>query len=146
MENKIKYIKTQNDENQILIGAVFNDKLIGYIRYGTTKKIWISNLKVAKEFRHNGEKIGTKLLQIFENDCAFINRFIEGKFYPEGESGDVVKKFYNVNGYSVTKEGYDWIVFKSRPMQHDIDIDVIQVDYKEFEKYQQNFTENEKEE
>lgn len=146
MSKKIKFVKCQDENNLKIIAAVIDNKVIGYLHYKVNRDaIWLSIIEVDKKYRHSGEKIGTKLLQIFENDCCYINKSIEGKFYPKGETAEVVKKFYNANGYSVDKEYYDWTVFKMGASHHNLDIEVKEINYKNYLKFEQNFEDYERE-
>lgn len=133
---EINYVKSVNSNDETVLGSIYNDKLIGSLRFKILKDcIWLYNIKVDKEFRHlKNEHIGTNLLKIFENLCRNRSMRIEGKYYPEGESHEVVKGFYNKNDYIVEKDGYDWMVYKSRPKFYNLNFEVKEIDFSEYDK------------
>ncbi len=115
MEN-VKFIKSNLEDNKMsYLGAVYKNKLIGYVRFSFNKSnAWLYNISVMKEFRHKKDmKVGTRLLKLFEKECLKnFKRYVEGKYYPEGEEEWVVRKFYEKNGFEITREDYNLIVSK----------------------------------
>ena len=115
---KIKYVKSKSPDNQKYIGAILNDRMIGHLCYKFRNgQAWLYFVGVNRDYRRNKEEqVGSTLMRIFENDC-FDNKIwgLEGKFWPKGEKGDVVRKFYYRNGYKIDRDGYDLLVFKSSP-------------------------------
>lgn len=111
----IKYYKSIDEENFGSIKGVFEDQVIGTLTYKLKRNTaWLYKVEVAKEFREQG--IGSTLLNIFEDECAKARvDYIEGKYFPEGESGDKVKSFYTSHGYSIYKEDYETFVGKNNP-------------------------------
>ena len=106
----MKYVVKHIDDYE-QIECIYNGKCIGYINYKfMNRSVWLNKIKVDKEYRSNG--IGKTLLKLFENESlAMWKSVVTGKFYPE-EDGDIVKKFYESNGYTIEKEGYDTELFK----------------------------------
>ncbi len=137
----LKFIKSEYN-NQKYLGAMLDDKMVGFLRYKISKRdAWLYFIGVNKEYRnHKDLHIGTKLMKIFENDCAnkFVY-FIEGKFYPKGESGDVVRKFYDKNGYKIEREDYELLINKFNPKKTELGFQVEDVDFETFDKYLQEY-------
>lgn len=115
----IKYYKSIDEESIGSIKGVFEDQVVGTLTYRLKRNTaWLYKIEVAKEFREQG--IGSTLLNIFENECAKARvDYIEGKYFPEGESGDKVKSFYTSHGYSIYKEDYETFVGKNNPQAQD---------------------------
>ena len=106
------FVRIEEDD-LITIKAVIDDnKIAGYINYKFKgRSAWLNSIFVEKEYRCRG--LGQTLLEMFEQDC--IDHYIkevEGKYYPHDEEGSVVKKFYEKNGYSIIKDGYNTEIFK----------------------------------
>ena len=138
----IKYTFSSNEDGQNYISAFDDDRLIGFLRYKISDgKSWLYFVGVQKEYRHlKEEQIGTNLMHIFENECEKRRVWgIEGKYYPKGEEGCVVKRFYERNGYSIEREDYDLIVYKSRPTKTDLKFQVEDMDFQKFDKYFQEY-------
>lgn len=139
MENKlnIKYVKTKSHDNQCYIGAFLENQLIGFLRYKFNNggNAWLYFVGVKREYRHlKNEQIGSSLMRIFENECHRCRIWdIEGKYWPKGEEGDVVKRFYLRNGYQIIREDYDLLVSKQNPKKYDLSFDVEDMEYEKFE-------------
>lgn len=137
---EIKYVKTINQNGEVGIGAIYQDNMVGFLRYKVLKnEIFLYNVEVEKSFRHSKDKIGSTLLHIFENSCACKNLSITGKFYPKGEDGEVVKNFYIKNGYSIDRDGYDLMIFKYGIQKHDLNVDVEEIDEEKYNSYFNKF-------
>lgn len=112
MKNDFYYIKYKNNDC-FKIDCVHNDKIIGFINYRfnfKNRSVWLNKIVVEEKERNQG--VGKNLLNLFENDC--LNKRIssvEGKYYPETDN-QIVKNFYEKNGYSIEREGYDTCIFK----------------------------------
>ena len=115
----MKYV-VKHIDNYEQIECILNGKCIGYVNYRfVDRNVWLNKIKVDREYRGRG--IGKTLLKLFENHAYDMRRsVIEGKFYPEDEDGLVVKRFYESNGYSIRKEGYETELFKVLREKHDI--------------------------
>ena len=115
----MKYV-IKHIDNYEQIECIHNGNCIGYINYiFVDRNVWLNKIKVDREYR--GKGIGKTLLKLFENEAYDMRRsVIEGKFYPEDEDGMVVKRFYESNGYSIRKEGYETELFKVLRGKHDI--------------------------
>ena len=138
--SKIRYVMCDNGYDQKVVGAVLDEKLVGYARYKIeNREAWLYNIKVNEEFRHlKDEKIGSHLLQIVENEC--IARWvdhIEGKYYPETEDA-IVRSFYAKNGFEVVRDDYDLIIWKTlfRDKKHNLDVQVEDIDYSQYQSYE----------
>ncbi len=132
----IKYVQSQNEDKQKFIGAILDEKLIGFLRYKIKRdQAWLYNVEVFREFRHlKNEQIGSNLMRIFENDCHSSSVWcIEGKYWPKGEEGAVVKRFYDRNGYKIEREDYDLIVYKLSPSKTELPFEIETIEYDKFD-------------
>lgn len=116
----IKYYKSLDEENLGTIRGVSESQVIGTLTYRLKKNTaWLYKIEVAKEYREHG--VGSTLLNIFEDECSKARvDYIEGKYFPEGESGDKGKAFYTSHGYSIYKEDYETFVGKNYPQEQDL--------------------------
>ncbi len=147
---KINYVKAKDEKDIVYIGAILNDKMIGHLTYKIKEdSAWLYFVGVDRDYRHlKDEQVGSNLMRIFENDCVKHRLWcLEGKFWPKGEEGDVVRRFYNRNGYEIEREDYDLIVYKTSPQMTDLPFEVEDIPYeifdKMFEAYNQKDQENE---
>ena len=127
MKENLVYAKFNRDNfNEII--CMDNSKIVGFLIYRIhNSTAWLNKIKVEKDYRCCG--IGKTLLNLFENDCInSYRKYIEGKFYPEDEDGYIVKNFYEHNGYSVEKDGYETMIFKNlnnTPLHNTDDINIM---------------------
>ena len=107
-------------DNYEQIECYKGNECIGYINYKfDSRSVWLNKIKVDKAYRGCG--VGTTLLKIFENEATKLRKVVvTGKFYPEDEDGLTVKKFYESNGYSIEKEGYETELYKVLKTKHDL--------------------------
>lgn len=151
MSNKynVKYVQTEDEDGQRYVGALIENKMAGFLRYKLDNgRAWLYFVGVQREYRHlKDEQIGSNLMHIFENKCAMYNIWgLEGKYYPKGEEGSVVKRFYERNGYAIEREDYDLIVYKSRPRKTELNFEVENIDYNTFDKYFSEYLNSEEDE
>ncbi len=120
----ISYILKEKYDGSTIINAVYNNKNIGYVSFVVKRgKAWLYKVFVNEVFRHL--KIGTNLIKLFENYCVeHLVKDIEGKYYPE-EKDEIVRKFYQDNGYSIDREYYDIYVSKNTLSKQKVDIELI---------------------
>lgn len=131
----IKYISSF-DNRYYYIGAMLDGKLIGHLIYKLNKdEAWLHFVGVKKSYRHlKEEQVGSNLMRIFENDCHNHRIWrIEGKFWPKGEKCEVVKRFYDRNGYEIDRDGYDLLIFKFTPNYSKLSFDVEEIEYEKFD-------------
>jgi len=88
-------------KNKILLGEMT-------FKIGDYRNIWLYKIATIDKYQKQG--IGSKLLNYLE---FFANEHrikqIEGKYFPSNGSA---KSFYENRGYTIEKEGYDWVVYK----------------------------------
>jgi len=146
---QIKYIESTDYNDEKYIGAVLDEKMIGFLRFKVIdRKPWLYFVGVNKDYRHlKEEQVGSNLLKIFENYCAARNLWgLEGKYWPEGEKESVVRKFYERNGFKIEREDYDIIVYKSQPVKNNLSVEVENVDFEKFYRLLQEYLEKDKNE
>lgn len=110
INGKDYYLKFEAKEKYWQIDA-YNEKdeNIGYVNMlKNSRGLWLNKIFVEEQERFQG--VGQALLNAFE---AFIERFgytyVEGKFYPENT---YAREFYEKNGYTIDKDGYETYVSK----------------------------------
>ena len=86
------------------------------------KSCWIYKICVTNK-EYLGKGVGKKMLKMVEKIAKQHNCYnIEGKFYPEGEGAERALKFYKDNGYTIDKEDYQQVIFKSIFLQEDFEL------------------------
>ena len=116
MVNEPSFVKEEANYNII---NIYNEEAekIGQVQYkpiySPSKRIFLYNIFVSSK-DDLGKGIGTyaiKFLEEVSNNKRFNS--IEGKFFPKAPAtGNQVRDFYERNGYSIDKDGYETIVYK----------------------------------
>lgn len=108
-EFNIECVKNNNFYEVKAIGENFD--VMGYANFifcPTDKKVWL--YKIETKERYQGQGVGQAVLDIME--CVIVSKRynkIDGKFFPTNEHA---RPFYEKNGYTIEKDGYETYVGK----------------------------------
>lgn len=112
-----KKIQLMLEGEEKMVITAFDDRdlhQIGYLNFRLEGKgrAYLSSIKVTDiEFLRTG--VGSVMLGCFESVCKqkYV-RYVDGRFYPNGDGGIFAREFYEEHGYSIYRDGYEQYISK----------------------------------
>ncbi len=94
---------------------------IGYLHFKVEgEKAYLYTIKVEDiEFLRTG--VGSVMINCFEDYCTKRRvRYVDGRFYPNGDGGIFSREFYESHGYDIYRDGYEQYISKSLTQKQEL--------------------------